>query len=141
MKRNCLIASIVCLSIAVILTFLIACSGITISGQDEISQAAATIIARRIGVGFAEKNADLRVPASVFCDLVITGEITDETVAIAKQYLEANLAHDPLLMADLNDLLKLVSLDTNGGQLDIGLIRAAAQGFKAGLQINMGVPG
>jgi len=140
MKRNCLIASLICISIAAILALCIGCSGITLSGQDELSRAAASIIARRIGAGFAEKNADLRVPASVFCDLVISGEITDETVAIARQYLEENIANDPLLMADLNDLLKLVRIDATG-QLNTGLIRAAAQGFKAGLQINTGVRG
>lgn len=135
MKRN-----VLAVLTAIVMLTTVACSGITISGQDAISQAAATIIARRIGAGFAAKNADLIAPASAFCDLVVTGQITDETVAAAKNYLEANIGNDPLLMQDLNDLLKLVRIGSTN-QLDIDLIRSAAQGFKTGLAVQTGAQG
>jgi hypothetical protein len=131
MRRNLTNHLVLILAAILLLIGAAGCSGINID-DDATAQTAVVITARRVAVIFADKNPDLIVPATAFCEVIATGELTQASVDHMMAYLQVRLGDEPMLMADIKSLIELVKLKGTG-EFDSGLVKAAAAGFASGL--------
>jgi hypothetical protein len=121
------------------LSFLLnGCSIVGLQG-DQLKQIAVQSSARVLGYKIAESDRGLVGPTKTFCKLIISGNIDDAVVEMAKSYLLRNTTPDSLTTATLTDLVNLVKVSTAGTETkpiyDHRLVRIAALYMLDGITI------
>lgn len=121
------------ISLITMICFLVfGCAGVGINIDENSKEAFVKISARVFAFKAAEKNTKLIEPAKVFCEAVINGNINEALLNTAKEFLLKEFQSDPLMMASLNDLLSLITVE-GGSTYDNKLVKAAASGFYEGI--------
>lgn len=108
-----------------------ACSMVEIKPVVDLAE---RIAARRLAYEIAKNNPEIIIPGLAICDRLTASEGQEaiDLTAYATAELIKLVGDDPMLMADLSDLLSMIEIKPMGA-IDIPKLKTAAVGFKQGL--------
>ena len=107
-------------------------AGLQITNND-VADVAVKIAARRVGSLFAQQTPGSVDIAKAICDGLQQSEDGDLTPLIGQA---ADKIDDPLLRADIQDLMDLISIKVDGGEgTEIHFLRISIDAFRQGLDL------
>lgn len=123
----------------VVVMFVFGCTGGNIQVTQESQEAIAKIMARRVGYELAKEYPEIAVQVSAVCQEIIAQEEPD-LVRIAINGLIVVLAaeiDDPLLAADIRDILKLIEIESGIEITDehMSIVKNVAEALASGIDI------
>lgn len=124
--------------IAILIVILLAgCSMVEIKPASDLAE---KIIARRLAYEFGKKNPEMIDHALAVCEILIADGAEKSVQSVSGAYaiglLVKYTSEDPLLKADVEDLLSMIEIKTQAGsELDMVKLKNSALGFKQGLEM------
>jgi len=130
----------------IIIFTIITLAGCSMVGiRSDVSDVAERIIARRLAYEIARENPEIIKPGLIICDTILD-ESNTSTLQNHYAYIVSALsdytASDPMLRADLMDLLSMLEIKTPDKPVSISVdkLKTAVVGFKQGLEAAKGGP-
>jgi hypothetical protein len=117
----------------------VGCAGTEVQIEQDGQEVIAKITGRRVGSEIAKKYPDIAREVLALSKAIIVADEAD-IIAIVVDRLAVVLSaevSDPLLAADINDVLSLIKIETDVGITteQMTIIKAVAEGLVSGIEI------